>query len=374
LSAPESSDLRRAARRKNFILLPAVRLMNRLTYPRKFFLISVLFLAALGLVMTFMQIEFRKSIDFTAKEIEGTRYLAPLVDLYRDAGEARRLLKVFARGEKTMRPEVNRKIADIDKDLQAVGEIDRELGVSMESTAKLETLRKNWDYLRKETFNLSAAESDTLLGDLLKEIRGLYSHVGDKSNLILDPDLDTYYLMDAILLKLHQGQDLLMRAAIESEAIAVRTTLTPEERAEFIVLLGAIRLNVQETRDNAERCFNNNPSGTARPKLQKHYDDLYNGTISYVDNLKRDLVDAKALTVSPQLVAKANLRIQEMSFDLWGRARTELDDLMKVRVGGYEQRLQIAWVCTAVALSLVGYLWVAFYAGVMGTETRRARV
>ena len=71
MNAPEPVE--RKPRRKNPILMPAVGLMNRLTYPRKFLLISVLFLAALGLVMYFMLVEFGKSIEFTAKEIEGAR-------------------------------------------------------------------------------------------------------------------------------------------------------------------------------------------------------------------------------------------------------------------------------------------------------------
>ena len=65
MSAPETSDLRKP-RGRSVLLLPAVRLMNRLTYPRKFFLISVLFLAALSLVMYFLHLEYGERIDFTA--------------------------------------------------------------------------------------------------------------------------------------------------------------------------------------------------------------------------------------------------------------------------------------------------------------------
>ena len=36
---------------------------------------------------------------------------------------------------------------------------------------------------------------------LIDDIRSLITHVGDSSKLILDPDLDTYYVMDALLLK-----------------------------------------------------------------------------------------------------------------------------------------------------------------------------
>ena len=79
----------RKARRKSLILLPAIGLMNRLSYPRKFLLISVFFLAALALVMYFLLLEVGERIDFTVKETVGTRYLRPMVKLFLDAGEAR---------------------------------------------------------------------------------------------------------------------------------------------------------------------------------------------------------------------------------------------------------------------------------------------
>src|SRR5436190_2657504 len=347
--------------------MPAVGLMNRLTYPRKFLLISVLFLAALGLVMYFMLVEFGKSIEFTAKEIEGARYLRPLIALYRDAGEARRLARVYARGDRTSRPEVVRKLAQIDLDVAAVEAVDRELGASMDSTAKLNTLKDNWGFLKKEAFDPAGDHSDKLFADFLKEIRILYSHVGDLSNLILDPDLDTYYLMDSILLKLIEGEGLLMEAGIDAERFAFTKTMSAEERAQYLVLLGRIESNLQETREGATKSFDNNPSKTARPRLEKSYDEFVQNGRTTLDGLKTSLIDAKTLNVSPETLAKSVARPLEMSFDLWTRATTELDELMRARVATYANRRDIAWICTAIALALVGYLWFAFYAGVMGT-------
>jgi PAS domain S-box-containing protein len=357
----------RRARPRSALLLPAVRLMNRLSYPRKFVLISVLFLAALGVVMSFMLLEFGKNIEFTAREIEGTRYLRPLIVLYRDAGEARRLSRAFARGDKAIRPEVNRKLEAIETALRKVEAVDAELGALMDSTSRVKPLRKNWDNLKTESADLAAKHVDKLFIDLLKEIRSLYSHIGDHSNLILDPDLDTYYLMDSILLKLVEGQGLMMDTSIEGERFTFQKSLSPEDRAEFQVLLGRIESNLVETREGAQKAFDNNPSGTAGPRLQKAYDEFVLNSRTAVQGLQSSLIDAKTLNVSPEIVTAAVARPLAMSFDLWGRATAELDELMRARIASYERRRQIAWIGTAIALALVGYLWVAFYAGVMGT-------
>jgi hypothetical protein len=49
-----------------------------------------------------------------------------------------------------------------------------------------------------------APASDPPLRDLITDLCGLIGHVGDTSNLILDPDLDSYYLIDVTLLALPQ--------------------------------------------------------------------------------------------------------------------------------------------------------------------------
>jgi len=365
MSDDQGTEVRKV-RRQSVLLLPAIGLMNRLTYPRKFLLISVFFLAALGLIMYFLLLELGERIDFTVKETVGTQYLRPMVKLFLDAGEARRLARVYHRGQDTTRPELVRKLSEIDEDLRAVDAVDQRLGTQLDSTSKLNAMRENWRYLKKESIDSSPDKADKLYADFMNEIRGLYSHVGDTSNLILDPDLDTYYLMDAILLKLHEGQALLLRVAIDSEDLAFRKNPTPEDRAQFIVLLGLIRSNLDDCRNGAELSFKNNPSQTARPELEKPYDEFVLTTKAYIDGLERDLIKAKAITLTPEAAAEARKQPLDMSSKLWDRAVKQLDKLMDDRINKHKGRRNIAWISTLVILAVVGYLWISFYASFMG--------
>jgi hypothetical protein len=47
----------------------------------------------------------------------------------------------------------------------------------------------------------------------------MITHAGDTSNLILDPDLDSYYLVDVVLLGLPQAQDRLADALLVAERV-----------------------------------------------------------------------------------------------------------------------------------------------------------
>ena len=357
----------RRTRPRNPFLSPAVAVMNRLKYPQKFLLISLLFAAALGLVMTFLLKELGDRIEFTRKETLGSRYLRPLVPLLREGGEARRLYRAFIAGDRAVRPALLGKLSDMEALLAQVEAIDREIGGDLNSTTKLGLLRKNWDYLKREVELPETRAGDRLLAELGDEIRDLFSHVGNTSNLILDPDLDTYYLMDAILLKLPEGQRLLLRAGFEGEEILARKTLSPQEREQFLVLTGLIRSNLKASRDGAGVAFQNNPSKTLQPRLEKAYDDFVGLVNAYLDTLDREIVNARPLQMTPPALVLATGRPLVANQDLWNKVVVELDELMTARIQRAEDRRRIAWISTALVLALVAYLMVGFYSAVMRT-------
>ena len=57
---------------------PAVTLMNRLKYPQKFILISLLFVLPLALVMILLIPSINERLDFAQQEKDGNVYLRPL--------------------------------------------------------------------------------------------------------------------------------------------------------------------------------------------------------------------------------------------------------------------------------------------------------
>ena len=71
------ANMRSGQDRPRLLLAPAVAVMNRLTYPRKFALISLLLALQLGLVMYLLTSEMNDRIEFAQKEIQGDQYLRP---------------------------------------------------------------------------------------------------------------------------------------------------------------------------------------------------------------------------------------------------------------------------------------------------------
>src|SRR5262249_40140746 len=147
-------------------------------------------------------------IHVALKEQYGNSYQAPLEDLLEKLelhATAQRLAKTagaqFEEGERALAEAIDRAFADLER---AHGAFGGELEVTAEGLARRKrdhvdpvTVRREWQTLKSTASSLGAEEITARHRHLLSDVRTLITHVGDTSGLILDPDLDSYYVMDA---------------------------------------------------------------------------------------------------------------------------------------------------------------------------------
>jgi hypothetical protein len=76
-------------------------------------------------------------------------------------------------------------------------------------------LRRKWQELLLALPSSAAHVLRERYQGIVSHVRTMITHAGDTSNLILDPDLDSYYLMDVTLLALPQTEDRLHQIATE---------------------------------------------------------------------------------------------------------------------------------------------------------------
>src|SRR3954470_4835006 len=105
------------------VLSPAIALMNRLRYPQKFLLISLLFIAPLALVLALLIAEVNTKADFAQKEVAGTEYLRGVRRLLEDALHEQAIVHAYKNGDQTLAAESTRSQAQIDNDFAALGVI-----------------------------------------------------------------------------------------------------------------------------------------------------------------------------------------------------------------------------------------------------------
>src|SRR4030095_5151160 len=156
--------------------------MNWLRYPQKFVVISLVFALPLALMMYLWLGELGRRIAFAGRERMGVEYLVALRGLLEPLELAR-----ASAGAGTSGARVG---ADIRDAVKRVDDVNHRLGTALGTTVL-------WPSLRARATH--PAVSPTALA---AETRQIMLHVGDVSGLILDPELDSFYLMEAVVTKL----------------------------------------------------------------------------------------------------------------------------------------------------------------------------
>ena len=339
--------------------------MNRLSYPQKFTLVGFLFAMPLTLVVYLLISEIDSRVDFAQKEIYGNQYLRPLRQL-REYIPKLELLNYQGLNSYLSKPESKENLeAKIDANFQSLANTDRQLGKILVSSEQFNNIYRDWQNFKLRRSQWSLETYNFLYQHLAADINKLSVHIGDTSNLILDPDLDTYYLMDATLLKLPEMQKILSEIRLISRKSSAGLDATPEERAQLITFAGKLRELNKDLVINMEVGFKNNPHGNLRPKLSDNL-KRFNWAI---DQLTAQLDKLIYPTASVEYYAYLNGSDQALnsSFKLWDETLNQLDFLLQKRIDNFVARKQIVLIFVSIILVLVIYLFVSFYRSVMQT-------
>ena len=340
---------------------PAINLLNRLKFPQKFALISFLFALPLALVMGLLIFELNASIDFAQRERNGIAYLRPLRALFEATLNAR-ITELEFQNDRAALDDIQRARTQVEASLRALETADRQFGADLKTAPRLRALAMNWDALKKLAPTRESNAVDELYVQLIADVRALTATVGDTSNLILSPKLDTYYLMDAILVKLPDGQDLITQTlTLDVPALAKQGSTAGLARTS--TLIGLLKANVIATQHGITIAFQDSANQRALDAPLRRAIETTNNFIGQVGllwNTQGNEANAAAHRV-------AGAGALQASFNLWDLAANELDALLQTRIESLNQQRAIAIGLTTVMLALVVYLWIAFYLAVMRT-------
>jgi signal transduction histidine kinase/AmiR/NasT family two-component response regulator/HPt (histidine-containing phosphotransfer) domain-containing protein len=327
------------------LVAPAVALMNRLRYPQKFVLISLLFALPLGLLMTFWLGEIEDRIAFARKERAGVEYVAAL----RRVLEPLEVVQALARrdaADAAAAMRLGRERARLAAAAAEMDRVDARLGGRLRSD-------QLWQALRVRVVHPSV-DPAALIGETLQ----VMVHAGDASNLILDPDLDSYYLMDAVVQRL----PALSRHLAAFGAGALAAGAPGADRPAALAASRALALAERAAIDRGHAvAFRENPA--LRPALEPRLTASWAAVAASVGP-----GDAAPVLPGPgpgsDDALDRHTRSLSTIFAHHDAAAVALDGLLEARMREQAGRRALVLVLLALPMALVAYLWVGFYVAV----------
>ncbi len=303
----------------------------------------------------FLVSEKNLTIDFAEKEIHGVAYNMPLRRLQQHLAEHRGMSNAYLSGDSAFKERLVNKQADVEAALQSVGEMEQKLGARLATGAKWQAIKTEWDTLKDGAFGLSAAESFKQHTALIKSVLDLVAHVGDTSNLILDPDLDSYYLMDAIVNKLPPLVEALGVLRDKSAGIAAAKTLNADQKVDLARAKNQVPEAVDATRRGMNVAFEKNDA--LRPQLSSRAHALSVASKQFLDLVEQRLQRAPMIDVPASEIFTTGTQAIEAALRLYDANAVALTELLQQRIAGLNKTkyrdLGLAGFCLFLAIALV---------------------
>jgi diguanylate cyclase (GGDEF)-like protein/PAS domain S-box-containing protein len=306
------------------------RLLSRLSVGRKLMLIYLLDLSAVIYVSSILINEKFIAIDFARKEIAGNAYVAGVRD------------------------------GLIDVALRGAGEPPAGPGLAAHAATLVQTEAAHGAGMQSAELNASLAAaltrlaggrsadgetSTAALGSALAIGRDLLTRVGNQSNLILDPDLDSYYTMSLLVLRYPELLEVV--DSIGNQLRAQAGLSAADARTQYLIYEGKLDATLQGLRaDHAEAFAAGGPA--LKAALEPAQQRLQAATERFRQAARR-LVDSGA--TAPALAAAQAAQgalIHELGAS-WAVAGSTLDSLLDHRVESLYQRMALH-LGTALAL------------------------
>ncbi len=347
------------------ILWPAERIMGRLRYAQKFMLIFILFMVPLLVSGYLLVKEIGADVHSLENERQGVLYIGALRNLFEHVPQHRGMTYAYLNGDTNFRQKAIDKSKQVEDDFKSMEKQQQKLGSALQTNQKFAALKRNWQQLHSRVMQMSADESFREHSKLVNEIIELNTHVADTSGLILDPKLDSFYLMDTVVNILPALANDMGKARGIATGIAAKGSMSVEQNIRLAVLADRIRSDSHKLKSALAVVMKENLGiGT---RLEGRDQRAVKEGEAFLQQLNNDILQADAINVSAESIFRAGSKAINAEFELYDKVLPALDDLLLSRVTAKKSEQMYSTATAVIVLLTLLWLFAGFYRGVINS-------
>ncbi len=348
-------------------LRPAVALMNRLTFARKIGLIGFLFSVPVAVLAILLVNKFNGEIAFAASERSGLEVIRPARLALQSLQAHRGTSQLAIGGDSAAQGRLDELAGKIEQAFAAIDTLDKASGADFKTQAAWAELRGAWGKLKAENRGLKAEESFARHSVLVEKLTAFMTATADGSNLSLDPDLDTYYLMDAIVFRVPSLVESVARMRGLGAEIGVRKDIKADERVEFAVLGKMAEIDLGNLQGSLAKVFGYNAASKAalEPKVKSAIESVE----IFRTDVQNKVVKAEKVDFDPKTYFATGTTAVNSLYAIFDIAEADLDGLLQARIKRTQSSRNEVIAGVAVVFSVVLYLFFGFMVSVRKTLT-----
>ena len=309
---------------------------------------------------------------FAHMELAGNAYQTPLESVLKNVLEHQRLVHDCPAATSGCTGKIAAANESVQQALAAVRAADQQYGATLEFTAEglakrgrqtatAANLEQSWNSL---TAALAASQGvpdarfDTHYDDVLGIAGTMITHLGDTSELILDPELDTYHFVVNTLNTLPQNQQRTAHMISTARDAFSHGAFTIEDRTALAIHAALLQsMDIDQSTGDTQTALNENKNQfhdavdsfqNEIPPVFKKWSESNSKLVAATKELSTAARPSMTFEQYSALAQKA----QQDSFRFWEIGDKNLDTLLQLRVNYYDHRRTVSLLLSTLALAI----------------------
>ena len=350
------------------LFTPAIALMNRLGYTKKFSLLALVSTVAFAVVVYGFYDTVDKETKTARRELEGLALIKPISQAVQSLQLHRGLSVVLLSDNETMRA---RRAVKERETSQAFEAMNAKLPPEQRETEGWRNIEAGWERLRKDGLGMTASDNFAAHTRLIARILIFQVAVADEYALTLDPLIDTYYLIDTAINKLPSVLEHLGQLRAYGSGILVKKQHVEKQRENIFKIIGMLDDALPALEVNLEKTGRYNPA--MRGSLLAMSGDIKDSVQRVIGIIESDILTGH-FTTSPEGYFALTTGVMDASYrQLYESLLPMTATLLEARIARAENMLHASIGLALLLLLIVTYFAIGIYYSIVGNVQSLAR-
>ena len=355
----------------NAFFAPAVALMNRLKYPFKFGLIGLVALLAIAYLLTVMTLGLRASLAQGQRELAGLEAIKPIFPLVQQVQLHRDLSNGVLSGDAGLKDRVAAAAKEISSAFARADAVMARLGDEVGQQEEWKQLREEWTALVQEWADMTGPASFSAHGAVIQRAMQIVAGIGDASGLVMDPDLESYYLVNTAVFVMPETLERLAVIRGAGSGVLFKKTITDDEKHEFSTRLGVLDKMTSDLLAALARSEKYSPE--IKPAMEEFRQKFVGGAGDVVVVTQSELTTGRLNSPAAYFFGKASEAIDTGFAQLEDTLLPTVEKLIRARVSRLTGKLLLAIGIALLVVLAGGYLTVGMYLAIVGNVRQLAQ-
>jgi methyl-accepting chemotaxis protein len=335
----------------NALFTPAIALMNRLRYPQKFALLGAVALVAILVLQVSLYRELSKVIEPSRQELVALAVIKPMHELISGMQQHRGLSAGVLGGNEALKERRTGKGKEVT---ELLGKLDTKLPAVVKGSEQWRAVLAGWADIQKDGLSWAAPESFKRHTVMIEQALIAVVAVADALALTLDPDIDSYYLMDTVVVKMPAVLERLGQMRARGTGILAKKEISEQQKNDLSTLLGELQGTQRMQKMNVDKVIAFSPSArSAVESASKEFDKSMADTL---DLVRKDVLGAAFETNSQDYFNLTTKVIDKGYSTMFDILMPALEKVIRIRIKEAETGLNITFLVTIVVTLLFAYL------------------